>query len=450
MTAASWADTHFVGGRGPTKLIDYPVDLASGGSTNLITRSVDSTTFETSTLKVTPSGAGAYISLANGTLDWTDYDALMLEFYVDTIATNTGMTIYCVENSGWTVDKNFTFTVNTQGFARGRHLIKIRHDQTTSIPGPYVGAFPYNSVAGWADAGSPSGAQAVNLVNFRIQFNNAHQGPYPIYLKALWGAARVRPKVILYFDNWQGGTVGANYDAAHTAIRPTIGSGGYGWKWGVTIPLDEIGSSSNGPVSVLQTLESEGCDVCCNDTTDRNMVTQVTTAADANAAISLTRNTLRSYGLNRGLNTWVWNNNATNALLMDAARANGIVLGRMGLAERPLFQRQNGVPTSDELLRVGAVVLQDMTSTQMIAHVNRAITYGGDLHCYWHTFAPTGTSSQRPSVVNAGLYGNGLTTYTSAFLAFAAELRRLEMQGLVDVVSPSDWYLGLTQPALVA
>lgn len=449
-TFAGWSDSHFVGGVTPTKLIDYPVDLASGGSVSNITRSVDTDTWGTSTLKVISGGAGAYLSLANTTLDWKQYEALALEFYVGDIASNTAMTLYAVEDSGWTVDKHFTITINGQGFGRGRHIVKIRHDQTTSEPGPYPGAFPYNSVAGWTDSGSPSGWRSVNLVNFRIVFGNAHQGPYPIYLKALWGAARTRPKVILYFDNWQGGTVGANFDAHHTAIRPTIGEGGYGWKWGVTIPIDEIGSTSNGPVSVLQTLEEEGCETLCNDVTDRNMATEVTTAADADAAISSTISSLRAYGLTRGLRTWVWNNNATNAMLMDAAQANGITLGRMGNAERSLFQRQNGQPTADELLRIGSCVLQDMTSAQMQAHVNYAIKYGGDLHAYFHTFAPGGSASLRPSVNEAAKYSNGLTTYTAAFLDFAAWLRKKELAGLIDIESPSEWYLGLTQAAQVA
>jgi hypothetical protein len=445
--------TDKVGGLSAVKLIDFPVDLAQGvsGSTNLATRVVDTTTFDVTTLKITPSGSGAYLSGTNGNRDWRAYEALGLEYYVDTYDTNCGMTMHCVEDDAWTVDKNIAHTTNsTNTNTRGRHFVVFRHDQTNAMFGPYVGGYPFNAPSGWATSGGALGAQATLLRNFRITFSNWHTNGRSVYLKALWGMRRMRPKVVLYFDNWQGGNPGADYDAAHTAIRPTIGQGGYGWKWGVTIPLDEIGNTGNGPVSVLQELEAEGCEAVCNDVTDRNMATAGLTLSQAIDAMSETRETLAGYGLNRGNKIWVWNNNAYNSTLLEAAQAVGIQLGRAGISERTIFDRSVQAPTAQELLRVGSIGIDNAESSVLKSVVTRAITYGGDLHMYWHTFAPGGSASLRPSVNEPAKYANGLTTYTAAFLDFAAWLRARELEGLVDVVSPSQWYSQLTQPTLVA
>jgi len=446
--------TDKVGGLSAVKLIDFPVDLAQGvsGSTNLATRVVDTTTFDVTTLKLTPSAGGAYLSGTNGDRDWRAYEALGLEYYVDTYDTNSGMTMYCVENDAWTTDKNFTHTVNsTNTHASGRHFLVVRHDQTTGLFGPYIsGGHPFTSVAGWASAGAPLGAQATLLRNFRIAFSNWHTNGRSVYLRALWGMRRMRPKVVLYFDNWQGGSPGANNDNPHTAIRPTIGQGGYGWKWGVTMPLDEIGNTGNGPVSVLQELEAEGCEAVCNDVTDRNMATAGLSLSQAISDMSRTRETLAGYGLNRGNKIWVWNNNAYNATLLEAAQTVGIQMGRAGIAERTIIDRSVQALTTQEMLRIGSVGVDNTDSATLQAIVRRAITYGGDLHMYWHVFAPGGSASLRPSVNEPAKYASGLFTYTAAFLDFAAWLRAQQLAGLVDVVSPSQWYAQLSQPTLVA
>jgi len=447
-TFASFSDA--VGGLEAVKLIDFPVDLAPGvsGSTNLATRVVDTTTFNTTTLKITPSAGGAYLSGTNGNRDWRAYEAIGLEYYVDTYDTNCGMTMYCVENDAWTVDKNIPHTTNaTNTSAYGRHFVVFRHDQTNALFGPYCGVYPFVAPAGWASAGAPLGAQNTLLRNFRIAFSNWHTNGRSVYLKALWGMRRMRPKVVLYFDNWMGGTTG-NYDNMHTSIRPVIGQGGYGWKWGVTIPLDEIGNTVNGPVSVLQTLESEGCETVCNDVTDRNMATAGLSLEQAIADMSRTRNTLASYGLTRGNNIWVWNNNAYNSILLRAAEIVGIKLGRAGISERTMFDRSVRTPTAQELLRVGSIGIDNSESSILKGVVQRAITYGGDLHMYWHSFAPGGSASLRPSVNEPAKFSAGLTTYTAAFLDFAAWLRARQLEGLVDVLSPSQWYAQLFQPTL--
>lgn len=448
-TFASFTDR--VGGFEPVKLIDFPVDLATLGSTNNATRAVDTTTFDVTTLKITPSANGGYLSGANGNRDWRAYEALGLEYYVDSYDTNCNMTMYLVENDGWTIDKNITHSVNsTNSAARGRHFVVLRHDQTNAIPGPYVGSYPFSAPAGWSSTGSPSGAQSTLLRNFRLAFSNWHTNGRSVYLKSLYGLRRMRPKVVLYFDNWFGGSPGANYDAHHTAIRPTIGEGGYGWKWGITIPLDEIGNTANGSVSVLQTLEAEGCETLCNDVTDRNMATAGLTVAQAAADMRRTRETLKAYGLTRGIDTWVWNNNAYDQSLITAAMSCGIKMGRAGISERIFTDRSIGSLTQQELMRIGAIDLGNAESSVMQAVVSRHLKYGGDLHVYWHSFAPGGSASLRPSVNEPGKYTGSLTTYTAAFLDFAAWLRKRELEGLLDVVSPSEWYTSLTQPALVA
>lgn len=439
----------------PVELLNYASSLATGGQINNCTRQVDTTTWGVPTLKITPtSDSSVYIALANGDLDWRKpwgtfgppIDSIVVEFYVQTRSTTSGMTVRMTEDDAWTTEKSFVFTLNGNREVYGRHLIKIRLDQTTGTPGPYAGALPYNSNAGWTDIGSPTGAASTVLRNFRLLLNNWFTGGHSVWLKSVYAGTRNRPKVVLYFDNWFGGTPSAINDVHHTALRPTLNT--YGWKFGITIPIADLGSTANGPISVQQTLESEGHDILLNDTEDRD-VTAISDSAFAQA-ISQTRQTLRSYGLNRGSDIWVWNNHQFDTGKINIAIGSGVVMARAGAVERAMTWRQAGELSNYELMRVGSARLDDMTSDQMYAQVVAAIKYGSDLHCYLHKIAPGGSESTRPSVVNATDYGDGLFTYTAAVLDFLSRLRRLEKLGLVDVVSPSAWYLGLTQPTLVA
>ena len=441
---ADWLKSPIVAGLEPVLLLDFVSELATGGGINNMTRAVDTTTWGTPTLQCQSTAASNYISRANGSYDWRQYEAFLLEYYVQGMGSTTSITLYNEENTGWTTGRLWTHTINLSATAWGRQQVLIRADQTTSTPGPYPGAYPGNSASGWSAYGSGVGSRAIALANVRLQFNNAHSPAFPIWLKAIYGVNRIRPKVVLYFDNWFGGTTGANLDAHHTVIKPILDS--YGWKCGVTIPISEIGNAINGPVSVLQTLEAEGHDVLCNDITDRNMAATFTTPGQALSDIQSTQASLRRFGLNRGSNIWVWNNNAYNRELMDAARSCGIVMGRAGQAERPVFQRHVGTPTPYELLRIGGINFDDRPWTDMTPQVEYAIRAGGDLHAYWHQFAPGGSATTRPSVVNPGLYSSGLVTYTASFTQFAAWLRARELEGLVDVMSPSRYYDYLNAP----
>jgi hypothetical protein len=439
----------------PVELLNYASSLASGGQLNNCTRQVDTTTWGVPTLRITPtSDSNVYVALANGNLDWRKpwgasgppIDSIVVEFYVQSRSATSGMTLRITENDAWTNEKSFVFTLNGNREVYGRHVIRIRLDQTTGTPGPYAGVFPYNSNAAWTDIGSPAGAASSVLRNFRLLLNNWFTGGHSVWLKSIYAGTRNRPKVVLYFDNWFGGTPSAINDVHHTALRPTLNT--YGWKFGITIPTADLGSVSNGPISVQQTLESEGHDILLNDTQDR-AITSISDSEFAQA-IAQTRQTLRSYGLNRGSDIWVWNNHEFDTEKINTAIGAGIVMARAGASERAMTWRQAGALSRYELMRVGSARFDDMTSDQMYAQVEAAIKYGSDLHVYWHKIAPSGSASTRPSVVNATDYGDGLFTYTAAVLDFLSRLRRLEQWGLVDVVSPSKWYRGLTQPALVA
>jgi hypothetical protein len=444
-TYAGFEQSQLIAGIAPVLLVDFSTQV--GLNANNMQFAVDSSTWGTSTLRCQSSVNSNYLALPNGTYNYRQYEAFLLEYYVDGLRADTTVTLYNEENVAWTTGRLWTHTVNTAATAYGRQCILVRADQTTSTPGPYPGAYPGNSVSGWSAYGGGVGSRAATLANVRVQFGNAHQGPNPIWLKAIYGVARVRPKVVLYFDNWFGGTVPGTIDSHNTAIKPILD--GYGWKCGVTIPISEIGNSINGPVSVLQTLQAEGHDVVCNDIVDRNMRDTVTDPSQARADMRATRAALRNFGLTRGVDIWVWNNNAYNKMLMDAAASVGITMGRAGQSERPVFQRHVGTPTAYEMLRIGSIGFDDRPLSDMTPQVEYAIRAGGDLHLYWHQFAPGGSSTTRPSVVNPGNYGSGLFTYTAAFSAFAAWLRARQLEGLIDVMSPSQYVNYLSAPQFI-
>ena len=69
-------------------------------------------------------------------------------------------------------------------------------------------------------------------------------------------------------------------------------------------------------------------------------------------------------------------------------------------------------------------------------NINNLLKYGGTYVAMFHVIVPSGAT--------------GSETNEADFTGFIDLLAKLRAQGTLDVKKVSDWYTGLTQPALVA
>lgn len=411
----------------PTRIFKPGSDFASSGSTNAIARVADVSVCgrESNSLKVTPSAnTNAYIAYTYGgsPKDWTGATEFgLLVWSDDELPDNATISFRYGNDTTWNNYKLCTMPLGSSGTRSGMQYIKFRADQTTSLWGPFAGS-PLGT--GWTTGGT--GATIDNNIQFvRIDFGNL--SGVPVWIEGIYTGGTTRPVVVLYFDNWFDQDPGASYVKHSQYIKPILDR--YGWKCGITVPIDTIGV--NPSLSEMTSLHNEGHDILLNDVSDEGFITSARTDAQIAADIATTRATLGAYGFYRGNASWVLNQNESTAAHRALLAAAGIGMARAGSAERRFQHLEMGI---EDPLNIGSTTMDAVTSTNAKALFDRVVAYSAIGHVYWHKFASGGT-------IDGARPGTTLTSWVEEFVDYMAYLRTLEVAGYIDVLSPTQYQL---------
>lgn len=249
-----------------------------------------------------------------------------------------------------------------------------------------------------------------------------------------WGPVpRSRPKIMCIFDD--------AYDSFYTDVVSEAET--YGIPCAVSVPSDLIGTNSFMTLAQLQEVVSDasGLFEAINHSTDD------TSFLDSGSDVDATVNRFlecASYLRDNGLSTRsserfaVYVGGEYNSALAAAMRSAGFIAAR-GVSQRKIS------PThySKNVLRKFALpILADCsagasaTPTTILAAVDKAIQYRSDGILMFHDIT-TGAAS-------------GLMLTKSNMITVFQGLRARARLGLCDLVLPTNWYRGLTQPQAVA
>lgn len=416
---------HNTPGSAPIRRFKPGTDLASGGSANQVARVADVSKWgrESNSLKVTPSAnTNAYIvsTFAGAPQDWTGVTEFGFLVYSDqALPANATISFSYSNDVTWTNFKLCTIPLGSAGTRDGKQYIKFRVDQTTGLFGPYVGS-PLGT--GWSTGGT--GATLNNNIQW-IRIDFANLAGIPVWIEGIYTGGTTRPAVVLYFDNWFDKDPGASYVKHTQYIKPILDR--YGWKCGITIPLDKI--EINPSLSGMAQMHNEGHDIILNDVTDVGFITSGRSDAQIATDIATTRSSLLRYGFTRGNEIWVLNQNESTVAQRAALAAAGVKFARAGSSERRFQHLEMGV---ENPLCVGSSGLDAMTSTDVKAFWARTISYSAVAHCYWHKFASGGTIDGARPVPS-------YTSWAEEFSDYMADLRAKELAGNIDVLSPSQY-----------
>lgn len=132
--------------------------------------------------------------------------------------------------------------------------------------------------------------------------------------------------------------------------------------------------------------------------------------------------------------------NAMNPYLTAGLRARGYVLAR---GYKNMICVGTAYGGADEPLHMGAMDLGNPTSqARLLGLLNSAYFYGGTIWVYAHDVNTT-TPATGPT-------GNALQVYIDDLTAVLDRMVQLRASGHIDILTPSQWYRSLTQPASVA
>lgn len=413
-------------GSAPVRRFKAGTDLASGVSVNAATAVADVTKWgrESNSLKVTPTAASnAYIvkNFSTAVQDWTGVTEFGFLIWSDrALPANATMSFSYSNDTTWVNTKLFTMPLGPAGTRDGRQYIKIRVDQATTNFGPYVGSGADGT--GWTTGGT--GATLNNNIQWiRLDFGNLNG--IPIWIEGIYTGGGARSSVALYFDNWWDGNPGAGYVKHSQYIKPILDR--YGWKCGITVPLNAIGGANPTSLDGMRQMHDEGHDIILNDITDVGLITQGISAEQCAAQIRETKLALSGYGFRRGLDIWVLNQNESTMEQRALMAAAGVAYVRAGTAERRFQHWEMGV---ENMLCAGANTLDAMTSTKVKALWQRVIDYKAHADVYWHKFNAGGT-------IDGARPGTSLTSWVEEFADYMADLRAKELAGSIDVLSPT-------------
>jgi hypothetical protein len=273
-------------------------------------------------------------------------------------------------------------------------------------------------------AGTTRGKIRINLTaGTAFDFHVGYWGPVP----------RGRPKIMCIFDD--------AYDSFYTDVVPEAIT--YGVPCAVSVPSSLIGTPSFMSLSELQSVvnDASGLFECLNHSTDDTSF--LDSGSDVAATVARF-NECRRWLIDNGLDTRgssgfaVYVGGEYNSALAAAMRSAGFMAAR-GVSTRkiPPTHYSQGV-----LRRMALPILSDCsagasaTPTTVLAAVDKAIQYRSDGILMFHDIT-TGTPT-------------GLMLAKSDMTTIFQGLQRRARLGLCDLVLPSKWYRGLTQPALVA
>lgn len=413
-------------GTAPTRRFQAGTDLAAGVSTNALTAVADVTKWgrESNSLKVTPSAnSNAYVvkAFAGAPQDWTGVTEFGFLIYSDrALPANAAISFSYSNDQTWTNNRLCTMPLNSSGTRDGLQYIKFRADQATTNFGPYAGTGTDGT--GWATGGA--GAILNNNIQWiRLDFVNL--SGIPVWIEGIYTGGGSRPSVAMYFDNWWDLNPGASAVRHTQFIKPILDQ--YGWKCGITVPLNAVDPGGPTSLAAMRRMHDEGHDIILNDVTDPGFITQGISDAQCAAQIAQTKAYWLSQGFIRGNDIWCLNQNESTPAQRALLAAAGVEYVRAGIAERRFQHFEMGI---ENLMQAGSTSLDAMPSAKAKALWQRVIDYKAHADVYWHKFNTGGTVDGARPVPT-------LTSWVEEFADYMADLRAKEVAGLIDVLSPT-------------
>lgn len=415
----------------PTRLVKFSAHGATSTQFGSCTQSVDTSIYrvEDSTLKVTADNDGfaeARFYYAAG-LSFNDTDGIALSFYIPDVGTSVSALAlkFSYSNSAASISTpadRSTTTLRFYGVRRGWNYVRIRFDTTGVAPleGPFLSET-------WTASGS--GAVPTSSVNwFRVELYVA--SGKPVYLEGLYRGGRSRPKLVWIFDEWDS-TIGGY-------VNPIFSE--YGWNWGIAVPDIYMATTL---LSSIETARTAGAQMMLNDVADRNLVTSGLSRGEVTTMVRQNIGRFRSRGWTECINIFTLNNNAHNDDIVDGMRDAGIRIIGCGQNEQWITCTEQGLPDG---CRLGRRSIDNMVFSNSKKYIDRLVQYGASAWLYQHGIDAGGTVGG--SAAPPG--GDGLGTYYEDFVALAAYVRRLQVAGVIDVVGPTEWLKGMSQPRIIS
>ena len=257
----------------------------------------------------------------------------------------------------------------------------------------------------------------------------------PVYFDSIVWGQRSRANVVLGFDGKSTSNL--------TTTLPYMTDRGFAGY--VACHCDTDGSTSLSPTAISQMDQyyDAGWDIINHTLNHKNYTTEITDASAITADVLAMQAVIDSNGWTRGKGHFVYTQGAYNETTIAAVYAAGMKLQRCGVSGvfPTVADGWNGLDSIYGLCG-GKEIENTVTQAQARAQIDAAILYGETVWPFWHATTTSGDATN-----NSGVSTTVNTLFLQSFLDYVL---MKQQQGLIDVLTPSQWYRGLTQPALVS
>ena len=345
-------------------------------------------------LKFTAPISGNYFGTKTINLDLSRAGIFSVDVYVTDTANTSTVTIYLSNDSGFT---NY-FSRSISGLTLGWNRVLIWKNW-------------------WSETGSP--VWTSNMVRLRVRTDSTAAGTSIVYFDNIKYGGYNRPKIIWIADDGWDSVYSVMYDALKT----------YGLKGTAAIVSSYIDQASRLTTANLATLHTAGWDIV-NHTSDHTNLTTLGTQAEMETKISTCSSFISGLGYTRNNEhkMFVFPNGGYNTTVLAALSAQGMKAARTIVSQSGLYSAHSAL---NPLLLVTHNLGETTVLATLEAEIDKAIAAGGVIILESHKFVPT------PS---------GSTEFldTDTYL-LAAYIAKLVNGGLIDMVTLSEWYEGLTR-----
>lgn len=411
--AASWPQNYQVRAREGMFLFGSVPSWTTNNCSAVVTTEMSLSGADT--LKVTCTNAGTVQAYKFGISSFTPGRFLTFRFFKANENVNSNVQLL-LSNSG----ANFTncryYGANDNACVYGWNYITVDLDNPSlSLPFGYS----YTNQGTGFD-------RLLGVLSIQLQVSNAVVGDVYYVDAVAWGR-RARPAVVFGFDDFSA-TLFANgiplFDARGITGYLACSPLGNPAQYGTTQRANILSARAN------------GWDIVNHSYAHADMRTLST--ADIIADARTNAELLSSFGALTDPRCFVYPQNAVNETVRAALASIGFIYGRE-IKNWRVYPDESGVGTP---LRTGSFALASKTLTEAKAALDDAIRMGTMVNIYSHEIIPGGTGTSPPA--------NPLEWYADDLAALLDYAIFKQRQGLIDIMNFSDWYTGLTHPALVA
>jgi len=291
----------------------------------------------------------------------TDIDTSKSNFTIDFNYSTDAVSLFPTNKKAVAMWRDVNSTAQSKERV-GEKYYRQRWDYDTTDAN--CGAFP-----GIAQGTSGSGADRTANIKF-IQFICSKFDGKTIKFKSVLKGGHSTPCLVLGSDN----------------AGPEDLSRAFGYMAQKSIPgyiTQYLSGLTGNPTaaSLFDRVYKAGFEAPGDDIIDRPLGSTVLDAATMRAAVEGTRDGLLAMGYRRGSKVWVANNNSTSQLMVDELRRAGYVANRNGATDGRYVFPEGGVK---DPLRLPAIQWDNTAVATIQQYIDRCITYGATLWCYWH------------------------------------------------------------------